>query len=116
MRRDPGNRAARDSFTLSTSRAVDAVHPRNCEKSPHIPPMPYHDPNPYRWQDHVVTPGRAAAGLVATVLVVLIVGAAAILAYSPPGPAAHAVAARRMPSLSQQARQPALPRATEGQL
>ena len=67
----------------------------------------------YRWQDHVVTPRRAAASLLATVLVILVVGAAAMLAYSPRGPAAHAVAAERMPSLPQQATQPDPPHDTE---
>jgi hypothetical protein len=83
----------------------------------HIPSMSHPDLDPYRrpyrWQDHVVTPRRAAASLMATLFVVLVVGAAAALAYSPRGPAAHAVAAARMPSLSQQARQPAPPHGTE---
>ncbi len=68
---------------------------------------------PYRWQDHVITPRHATASLMVTVLVVLVVGAAATLAYSPRGPAAHPVAAARMPSLPQQATQPALPHDTE---
>jgi hypothetical protein len=76
------------------------------------------DPNPYRWpyrwQDHVITPGRAAANLMAT-LVVLAVGAGLTLACTgasdpPRPPAAHAVATERTPSLSQLAKRPALPR------
>jgi hypothetical protein len=74
--------------------------------------MLHHDPNPYRWQDHVITPRRAAANLMATVLIVLAVTAAAMLA-DPPHPAtAHTVAANRMPSLSQHTKQPAPPRGT----
>jgi len=68
---------------------------------------------PYRWQDHVVTPRRAAVSLMATVLVILVVGVAATLAYSPRGPAAHAVAAVPMSSLPQQAAQPTRPHDTE---
>jgi hypothetical protein len=74
--------------------------------------MPY--PNPYRWQDHVVTPRRAAASLMATLLVVLVVGAAVMLAHPPRAPAAHAVATERTPPLSQLAKRPALPRVTGG--
>jgi hypothetical protein len=68
---------------------------------------------PYRWQDHVVTPRRAAVSLMATVLVVLVVGVASTLAYSPREPAAHAVAAPHTPSLPQQAGRPALSHDTE---
>jgi hypothetical protein len=78
--------------------------------------MPYPDPNPYRWQDHVVTPRRAAGSLMATVLVVLVVGAAAILAGPPNAPAAHAVAAEYTLPHSQLAKQPARPRTTRGPL
>jgi hypothetical protein len=74
--------------------------------------MPYPDPNPYRWQDHVVTPRRAAVSLMATVLIVLLVGAAAMLAGPSRAPVAHAVAAGDTPSPSQLARQPAPRRAT----
>jgi hypothetical protein len=110
LRRDPGNRAARDSFTLNTSRAVDALHPRKCEKRAHIPSMPYSDPDPYRWQDHVVTPRRAAAGLLATALVILFVGAAAILAGPSPDQAAPAAVTERAPPSPQQAKGPVRPR------
>ena len=72
------------------------------------------DPTPYRWQDHVITPGRAAANLMAT-LAVLVVGAALTLACTgssdpPRPPAAHVAVSERTPSLSQLAKRPALPR------
>ncbi len=44
----------------------------------------------YRWQDHVIAPQRAALNLLATVLIVAVVGAAGIAAGHNPAPvAAH---------------------------
>jgi hypothetical protein len=53
------------------------------------------DLTPYRWQDYVITPQRSAANLVATVLIMIVVGGAAVFgapdpAPTPSGPAAHA--------------------------
>jgi hypothetical protein len=77
--------------------------------------MPYHAPTPsgsYRWQDHVITPRRAAANLLATLAIAVAVSAAVLLA-GPPHPAtAHAVAAEYTPPLSQLAKPPPLPRTT----
>jgi hypothetical protein len=37
------------------------------------------DLTPYRWQDYVITPQRSAANLLATVLVMILVGGAVVL-------------------------------------
>jgi hypothetical protein len=71
----------------------------------------------YSWQDHVISPQRAAANLMATALVVLAVGAsvmfAAVGAIPPPRPpTAHAAVTERTPPLSQLAKRPARPHAT----
>lgn len=102
------------AFTVRPSRGFDALHPRSCEKSPDIPSMLNDDRTPYRWQDHVITPGRAATNLMAT-LVVLVVGAALTLACTgatdpPHPPPAHVAVSERTPPLSQLAKRPALPR------
>ncbi len=66
----------------------------------------------YRWQDHVITPQRAAANLMATALVVLAVGAGVLFAVvgaavPPPPPTAHVAVTERTPPLSQLAKRPA---------
>jgi hypothetical protein len=70
------------------------------------------DRYPYRWQDHVITPGHAAASLVATALVAIVVGGAA-LAHDghadTPRPAVAHVATERTPTLAQIAKPPVLP-------
>jgi hypothetical protein len=67
------------------------------------------DLTPYRWQDYVITPRRSAANLVATVLIMIAVGGAAVLGASdrapaPSGPVAHAT--EREPCLALIARPP----------
>jgi hypothetical protein len=72
-----------------------------------------HDQTPYRWQDHVISPQRAAANLAATALIVLAVAAVGWL--GPPGPATTphvAVASEWTPPLAQIAKRPATPRPT----
>lgn len=55
----------------------------------------------YRWQDHVITPRRAALNLLATVLIVAVVGAAGFAAPDP-SPIAHApIATEKTSSLAQ---------------
>jgi hypothetical protein len=81
--------------------------------------MLYDDPPPYRWQDHVITPCRAAGSLLAT-LVVLAAGAVLVAATAgaadrprlPHSLAQHAAVSERTPPLSQLARQPAVPHTT----
>jgi hypothetical protein len=53
------------------------------------------DLTPYRWQDHVITPQRSAANLVATVLIMIVIGGAVVFGApdptrAPSGPVAHA--------------------------
>ena len=68
------------------------------------------DLTPYRWQDYVITPRRSAANLVATVLIMIVVGGAAVFGASdgpapaPSGPVAHAT--EREPCLALLARRP----------
>ncbi len=76
------------------------------------------NPIPYSWQDHVVTPQRAAANLVATALIVLLVGAAvmfAVVCSTKPAPGAQ-VATERTPPLVQLAKRPTWPRAAGASL
>jgi len=42
------------------------------------------DLNPYRWQDHVITPQLSAANLVASALIAIVVGSAVV--FAGPGP------------------------------
>lgn len=78
------------------------------------------NPLPYRWQDYVITPQRAVANLMATALIVLAVGAAAMFpvvrstAASVPG--ADVAATERTPRLVQLAKRPIRPRAIETRL
>jgi len=67
------------------------------------------DPNRYRWQDHVITPRRAAANLLATALVVFVVGAAVAFTHAGPSrlPTAHVAVSECTPPLSQLAKRPA---------
>ncbi|MBN9087981.1 MAG: hypothetical protein J0J01_13810 [Reyranella sp.] len=74
---------------------------------------------PYRWQDHVVTPQRAASNLMATALIVLVLGAAVLFAVvgaadppPPPPPAGVHVATERTPPRLQLAKLPARPHPT----
>jgi hypothetical protein len=63
----------------------------------------------YRWQDHVITPKRAALNLLATALIVAIVSAAGLRAGRDPDPSpATNVAAttERTPSLAHLAKRP----------
>ena len=69
---------------------------------------------PYRWQDHVVTPQRAEPSMIATALIVLVLGAAVLFAVvgeaappPPPPPAGVHVATERTLPLSQLAKRPA---------
>jgi hypothetical protein len=69
----------------------------------------------YRWQDHVITPQRAAANLMVTALVVLAVAAGVLFAGSgaaapPRPPTPHVVDTRRTPPLPELAKRPVLPR------
>ena len=81
--------------------------------------MPNVDPTPYRWQDHVISPGRAAANLMAT-LVVLTLGAGLMVATAGASPSqpprAHIAISESTPSLAQLAKRPARPHTTESLL
>jgi hypothetical protein len=60
----------------------------------------------YRWQDHVITPRRAAHNLVATALIVAAVGAAGFAGHDP-APVAHApIATEQASSLAQIVKRP----------
>jgi hypothetical protein len=62
----------------------------------------------YRWQDHVVTPRRAALNLLATAVIVALVGAAGFAGHDP-APAAHVrIATEQASSLAQSVKRPAL--------
>ena len=67
----------------------------------------------YRWQDHVIAPQRAALNLLATVLIVAVVGAAGFAAGHDPAPVvAHApiqapIATEQASSLAQIVKRPA---------
>ena len=75
-----------------------------------------YEPAPYRWQDHVISPRRAAANLMATAAVVLTFGSALAFAWisgptaDPPGPSvAHAAVSERTPPLCQLVKRPGAP-------
>lgn len=74
-------------------------------------------PIPYRWQDHVITPQRTAANLMATVLIVLVLSAVglfkAVCAVDPPSPIAHVAISECTPPLSQLAKRPARHHSTQ---
>jgi hypothetical protein len=72
------------------------------------------DRDRYRWQDHVITPQRATADLMATALIVLLVGAATMFVCSTTtaAPDAHA-ATERTPPLAQLAKRPVHPHVRE---
>jgi hypothetical protein len=56
----------------------------------------------YRWQDHVITPRRAALNLIATAMIVATVGVAGVIdARSPDAATSVAVATERTPTLAQ---------------
>ena len=68
----------------------------------------------YRWQDHVITPKRAALNLLATVLIVAAVSAAGLQAGRDPDPSlatSVAAATERTPSLAHLVRRHASPHA-----
>ncbi len=61
----------------------------------------------YRWQDHVITPRRATLNLLATVLIVAMVGAAGFAGHDP-APAVHVrIATEQASSLAQSVKRPA---------
>lgn len=61
----------------------------------------------YRWQDHVITPRRATLNLVATVLIIAVVGAAGFTGHDP-APAAHVrIVTEQASSLAQSVKRPA---------
>lgn len=63
----------------------------------------------YRWQDHVITPRRATLNLLATALIVVVVGTAGFARHAP-APAAHArVTTEQTPSLAQSVKRPVSP-------
>jgi hypothetical protein len=81
--------------------------------------MPNVASSSYRWQDHVISPGRAAASLIAT-LVVVTLGAGLMVATAGAEPAqpsrAHVAISECTPSLAQLAKRPARPHTTESLL
>ena len=63
----------------------------------------------YRWQDHVITPRRATLNLLATVLILAVVGAAGFAGRAP-APIAHArITTEQTPSLAQSVKRPVSP-------
>jgi hypothetical protein len=67
--------------------------------------------DPYRWQDHVVTPRRASLNLIATALIVAVVGTAGLIGgrNSDPVPSAHvALATERALPPTQNVKRPVL--------
>jgi len=74
-----------------------------------------YEPTPYRWQDHVITPRRAAANLMVTAAVFLAFGSALTFACvrgtatQPDPPVAHAVVSERTPPLCQLVRRAGAP-------
>ena len=83
----------------------------------HISVMLY-EPSPYRWQDHVISPRRTAASLMATAAVALVFGSALAFACvrgggaaAPPDPppVAHAAVSESTPPLCQLAKRPGAP-------
>jgi hypothetical protein len=71
-----------------------------------------YEPAPYRWQDHVITPRRAAADLMATAAVFLTFGAALTFACvhgpadPPDPPMARAAVSEHTPPLCQLVKRP----------
>jgi len=66
------------------------------------------DPTPYRWQDHVITPRRAALNLIATALIVAVVAIAGLLVGPGPDTPPHVAAAtEQTPPLPQLVKRPA---------
>jgi hypothetical protein len=59
--------------------------------------MLHHDRTPYRWQDHVITPRHTLANLVASALVLAVMGGAALAEHHPP-PAIAAQATQSAPT------------------
>ncbi|MBN9087566.1 MAG: hypothetical protein J0J01_11710 [Reyranella sp.] len=75
-----------------------------------------YEPAPYRWQDHVISPRRAAESLVATAAVALVFGGALAfacvsgpIADPPDPPVTHAAVSERTPSLCQLVKRPGAP-------
>jgi hypothetical protein len=73
------------------------------------------DSAPYRWQDHVITPRRAAANLMVTAALLLAFGSALAFACvhgptNPPDlPVAHAAVSEGTPPLCQLVKRPQPP-------
>jgi hypothetical protein len=81
------------------------------------------EPLSYRWQDHAIAPHHGSASLMATALIVLLVGAAVMFSVvdSTPSPetAAHSsahAATEQTPPLEQLAKRPHRPHAGEVRL
>ena len=76
-----------------------------------------YDPAPYRWQDHVISPRRAAGNLMATAAVVLVFGGALAFACvrgptadpTDPPSVAHAAVTESTPPLCQLVKRPGEP-------
>jgi hypothetical protein len=66
---------------------------------------------PYRWQDHVITPKRAASSLKATALIVAAIAVAAVSfdGHEPAPPAHAAMTTEHTPSLAHLAKRPVSP-------
>ena len=62
----------------------------------------------YRWQDHVMAPQRTALNLLATVLIVAVVGTASVVAgHHDPAPVTHTrIATEQASSLAQSVKRP----------
>jgi hypothetical protein len=70
--------------------------------------MLHHDRTPYRWQDHVITPQRAIANLLASMLVLAVIGGALLAEHAPhPQSVIAAHATEWTPPLAQTAKRTA---------
>jgi hypothetical protein len=64
------------------------------------------DLNPYRWQDHVITPQLSAANLVASALIMIVIGGAAV--FAGPDPTGTALPSAGAPVARATEREPCL--------
>ena len=102
---------------MTPSQPVDPAHAPSPALAPHMDGVMHGRLFPYDWRDHVVTPQLAATSLMATALIVLVIGAVVMFAIihptaAQPPPAAH-VSTEQTPPLAQLAKRPVRPHVTE---